>query len=180
MKSKICVPLSTPINVLFNIGIFSGCLKLSGIMPIFKKGDQQNFNIYRPISVLSNFNKLMEKLLYIRLYKFLNESKCLYNDQFGFRNHHSTNQALISITEKIRTALDHGKYACCVFLDFQKEFDTVNHNILLSKLETYRIGGMSLKLFQNFLMNRTKFVEINKKTSNVLIMESHKDQLLVM
>ena len=98
----------------------------------------------------------------------MNQNKCLFNNQFGFRNHHSTNHALISITEKIRNALDDGKYGCGVFLDFQKAFDTVNHKILLSKLEHYGIRGMPLKLFQNYLINRTQFVEINKKSSDVL------------
>ena len=109
-------------------------------MPIFKKGDQQDCNNYRPISVLSNFSKLIEKLQYNR---------------FGFRNHHSPNQASISITETIRNALNDGKYLCGVFLDFQKAFDTVNHEILFSQLEHYGIRGMPLKLFQNYLMNRT-------------------------
>ena len=137
-------------------------------MPIFKKSDQQDCNNYRLISIFSNISKLIQKLLYNRFYKFLNRSKCLYNNQFGFRNRHSTNHALISITEKIRNALDDGKYVCGVFLDFQKAFDTVNHKILLSKLEHYGIRGMPLKLFQNYLMNRTQFVEINKKSSDVL------------
>ena len=87
-------------------------------MPIFKKGDQQDCNNYRPISVLFIISKLIEKLLYNRLYKFLNQNKYLYNNQFGFRNHHSTNHALISKAEKIRNALDDGKYACGIFLDF--------------------------------------------------------------
>ena len=72
------------------------------------------------------------------------------------------------MTEKIRNALDDDKYACGVFLDFQKEFDTANHKILLSKLEHYRIRGMPLKLFQNYLMNQTQFAEMNKNSSNVL------------
>ena len=119
-----------------------------------------------PISLLSNINKLIEKLLYKRLYKFLNQNKCIFNYQFGFRNHHSTNQRLISITEKIRKALDEGKFACGVFLDFQKAFDTVK--ILISKLKHYRIRGLPLHLFQNYLEKRNQFVEINKKSSNVL------------
>ena len=145
MKSEISVPLSTLTNLSFNTGIFPSSLKLALVMPIIKKGDQQDCNNYRPISVLSNISKLIEKLLYNRLYKFLNQNKCLYNNQFGFRNHQSTNHALVSITEKIRNALDDGKYACGVFLDFQKEFDTVNHKILLSKLENCGIKGTLLK-----------------------------------
>ena len=148
MKSEISVLLSTLTNLSFNTGIFPSSLKLARVMSIFKKGDQQDCNNYRPISVLSNISKLIEKLLYNRLYKFLNQNKCLYNNQFGFRNHHSINHALISITEKIKNALDDGKYACGVFLDFQKAFDTVNHKILLSKLEHYGIRGMPLRLFQ--------------------------------
>ena len=89
----------------------------------------------------------------------MNQKKCLYKCQFGFRNHHSTNHALISITEKIQKALDDGKFACGVFLDFQKAFDKVNHKILLSRLEHYRIRGIALNLFQNYLKNQIQFVD---------------------
>ena len=95
---------------------------------------------------------------YIIDFKLLNQNKC----------HHSTNHALIRITEKIRHALEDGKYACSIFLDFQKAFGTVNYKILLSKLEHYGIRGMPLKFFQSYLMNETQFVEINKKISNLL------------
>ena len=91
----------------------------------------------------------------------MNQNKCNFNYQFGFRNHHSTNHALISITEKIRKALGEGKFASGLFLDFQKAFDTVNHKILISKLEHYGIRGLPLHLFQNYLEKRTQFVEIN-------------------
>ena len=168
IKKEISEPLSTIINLSFDTGDFPNCLKLAKVIPVYKKGDQQECNNYRPISLLSNISKLIEKLLYNRLYKFLNQNKYLFNYQFGLRNHHSTNHTLISITEKIRKALDEGKFVCGVFLGFQKAFDTVNHKIRISKLEHYGIRGLPLHLFQNYLENQTRFVNINKKSSNVL------------
>ena len=94
---------------------------------------------YRPISLLSNLNKILEKFLFSRLYKFLDDFECIYSLQFGFRAKHSTNHALIDITENIRYALDNKKVACGIFVDLQKAFDTVNHNILLDKLYHYGI-----------------------------------------
>ena len=124
------------------------------IIPTFKKNDPLLCYNYRPISLLSNIGKLIEKLIYKRLYAFLEENKCLYSNQFGFRNQHSTNHALINITEKIRNGLDNSEYVCGVFLDFQKAFDTVNHKILLSKLQYYGIRGVTLNLLQTYLANR--------------------------
>ena len=168
IKSEISVPLSTLTNLSFKTEIFRSSLKLASVTPIFKKDDQHDCNNYRTTSISSNISKLIEKRLYNRLYKLLDQKECPYNNQLGFRNHHSTNHTLITITEKIRNALDDGKYTCGLFLDFQKAFDTVNHKIILSKLEHYGIRGIPLELFQNYLMNRTQFVEINKKSSDVL------------
>ena len=102
MKSEISVPLSTLINLSFNTGIFPGSLSYARVMPIFKKYDQQYCNHYRLISFLSNISKLIEKLLRKRLWKFLNQNECFYNNQFGFQNNHSTNHALISITKNVK------------------------------------------------------------------------------
>ena len=82
--------------------------------------------------------------MYSRLYDFLNKYNCIYKKQFGFQNSHSTNHALITITVTIREALDRNEYSCGVFLDFQKAFDTVNHKILISKLNHYGVRGLSL------------------------------------
>ena len=79
--------------------------------------------------------------MFNRVYKFLDEQKCFYNLQFGFRKKQSTNHALIEITENIRKALDNSKYVCGIFIDLQKAFDTVNHLILISKLNHYGIRG---------------------------------------
>ena len=118
---------------------------------MFKKGDQQDYNNYRPILLLSNISQIIEKLVHRQLYGFLEFNNHLYTNQFGFRNLHSTNHALITITEKIRKAIDNGEITCGVFLDLQKAFDTVDHEILLSKPEHYGICGVPVKWFKTFL-----------------------------
>ena len=104
--------------------------------------------------------------MYTRLYKFLDKFKCLYKKQFGFRNFHSTNHALVSITEEIKQSLDKGEFACGFFLYFQKTFDTVNHNILIAKLNHYEIRGITLDWFQSYLTNRKQQTSISNTLSN--------------
>ena len=95
-------------------------------MPLHKKGSTFNMNNYQPISLLSVFSKIYEKIMYVRLYQFLEKSQLFYSLQFGFRAKHSTNHALISITETIKESIDNNKLGCGVFLDLRKAFDTVN------------------------------------------------------
>ena len=150
-KKQLSVPLTYVINLAFETGIFPEILKTAKVIPIFKKGNQQDCNNYRQISLQSNIDKIIEKPIQKRLFNFLNYNNCPHNCQFGFRNHHSTDHGLISITEKIQKAIDDGKLTCGVFLDFQKAFDTVNHDVLLDKLEHYGITGIPLKLFKLLL-----------------------------
>ena len=103
------------------------------------------------MSLLSNISKIFEKIIHARLSVFLSTNNILYEKQFGFRNQHSTNHALIEITEKIKQGCDSGKFVCGVFLDFQKAFDTINHDILLKKLEHYGICDKSNKWLRSFL-----------------------------
>ena len=118
--------------------------------------------------MLSNIGKLIEKLLHKRLCFFLDQSKCLFDSQFGFRPYHSTNHALITTTEHIRSALDKNNFTCKVFLDFQKVFDTVNHGILLSKLSYYGVRGIAHDLFKSYLTNRKQHTIINGVSSSAL------------
>ena len=101
------------------------------------------------------FSKIFDKLMYQRLYKFLELFEILYPLQFGFRENHSITQALLSLTESIKSSTDNGKFGCGIFLDLQKAFDTVNHEILLQKLEHYGIRGNVLCSFQSYLIKST-------------------------
>ena len=148
-------------NLSFSSGIHPERLRISKTIPIFKKGSRLNACNYRPISLLSNLNKILEKLMFTRVYKFIEKYNCIYDLQFGFRNKHSTNHALINITETIRNALDNDKYACGIFVDLQKAFDTVNHDILIEKLQYYGIRGKTNDWFKSYLTNRKQFVSIN-------------------
>ena len=156
------------INLSFSTGLFPKILKQAKIIPIFKKGDQQDCNNYRPISLLSNISKIIEKLVHRQLYGLLEFNNFLYTNQFGFRNPHSTNHALITITEKIKKAIDDGKITCGVFLDLLKAFDTVDHEILLSILEHYGICGVPLKWFKTFLTQRHQYGSIKNSISETL------------
>ena len=143
----------------FTTGMFPDILKSSEIIPIHKKGDTTTCNNYRSISLLSNLSKIFEKLMHTRIYNFLNKFNCIYELQFGFRNKHSTNHALIQITEKIRKAVDDNNFACGVFVDLQKAFDTVNHQILLDKLKYYGIRGTPLSWFATFFTKQNTICE---------------------
>ena len=99
-------------------------------------------------------------MVHSRLFDFFEDSQALYFLQFGFRKKHSTIHALIEITESVRRALDNGMVACGVFLDLQKAFDTVNHDILLAKLDHYGVRGTSLNWFRSYLSGRKQFVSI--------------------
>ena len=160
--------ISKLINLSFETGKFPSSMKLAKIIPVHKKGSQVNLDNYRPISLLSNINKIFEKLMYDRVYKFLMTHNRFFEKQFGFRDKHSTSHALTSLTEQIRQALDNNKLVCGVFIDLKKAFDTVNHDILLNKLNYYGIRGKSNEWFKSYLTDRKQFVSINGFQSEIL------------
>ena len=121
--------LSKIINLTFEVSIFPDILKIAKIVPIHKKGSKLDHVNYRPISLLSVFSKIFEKVLYKRMYSFLTMNKLIYEKQFGFRSNYSTNHALISLTENLKKYLDSSHFVAGVFVDLEKAFDTVNHKI---------------------------------------------------
>ena len=130
------------------------------MIPIFKEADPLECKKYQPISLTSNINKILEKLVHKRLCNFLDQNEILYNNKYGFRNNHSAIHALIDMTEKIRNALDNKNYACGVFIDLEKAFDTVNQTILLDKLKYYGVRGITNNWFKSFLEHRYQYTNI--------------------
>ena len=129
--------------------------------------DRSKLSNYRPISLLSIFSKIFEKLMYQRFYNFLERRESLFNLQFGFRSGHSTDHALVNLTENIRSSLDNNSFGCGIFIDFKKAFDTVSHDILLGKLEHYGIRGSSQTWFKSYLHDRKQFVSVNGHSSSI-------------
>ena len=157
----ICDTLCKIFNMCITSGKHPDKLKLAHALPIYKKGSRLLVSNYRPISLLSNLNKILEKIMHKRVYAFLEKYEILYELQFGFRAGYSTTHALIHMTEAIRSALDSGSVTCGIFVDFQKAFDTVNHDILLKKLDHYGFRGVINNWFRSYLTDRKQKVVIN-------------------
>ena len=140
----IILPLAHIIKMSTVTGVYTDLLKIVKVIPIHKGGSSQDINNYRPIS-LSIFDRIMEKMIHKKLYNFLAEHNIVYHNQHGFSKNNSTIHALMQITERIKTSIDSGKFGCGIFIDLRKAFDTVNHDILLTKLEHYGIRDSMLK-----------------------------------
>ena len=154
-------------NKCISEGIFPDFLKSAEVIPIFKNGNKFLLNNYRPISILSAFAKIFERHIHNELTKFIKKNKILHKFQYGFRNNSSTEMAITQITEDITNNLQSGQITCTIFLDLKKAFDTVDHQILLSKLHNYGIRGLPAKLINNYLTNRTQQTIIGNSKSNI-------------
>ena len=166
---EIATPLAHIINQLFNTGIVPGNLKTAKIIPIFISGDNTDLNNYRPISILPAISKVLEKLACNRLVGFLEENDILYKHQYRFRSKHSTIHPVLQLIKDIADANDKNTKdaTLAVFIDLSKAFDTINHDILLHKLQFYGIRGICNSWFANYLSNRKQFTEIgNSKSSH--------------
>jgi hypothetical protein len=170
--NNIISPLTYLCNTSMEQGVFPNEMKLAKVIPLYKGGAMAEFNNYRPVSVLPTLSKVFEKVMYTRISEFLNETKSLFEYQFGFRKSYSSYMPMMILTDKLYKYLDEGKSAIGVFLDFSKAFDTVNHSILIEKLFHYGIRGNALEWLKSYLCNRSQFVVYNGYQSSVKIIDT--------
>ena len=171
-SSKIISPyLAMYFNNCMQTGVFPDELKVGRISPIYKKDNEELFENYRPISTLPIFGKILEKLIYRRLYSFLITKGIITENQFGFRKGHSTSHALNYSVNHIESLLKEKKHVLGIFLDLSKAFDTISHTKLLHKLNRYGIRGNALDLIKSYLSNRTQYVSVLDENSDCLPVE---------
>ena len=152
---KIIFPITSIINLSVTSGIVPDQLKIARVIPLFKSGEQDIFTNYRPVSVLPAFSKILERVMYNRLLRFLNVFKILSDNQYGFR------KPLACLYDKISSAIENKEFTVGVFIDLSKAFDTVDHHNLISKLEHYGVRGTALRWFESYLSGRQQYVEFN-------------------
>ena len=163
--------LANIINRSLSSGIFPDSLKVARVVPLHKSDDPSNLNNYRPISILSIFSKIFERVVHIQLTSFLIRFKLLNPAQFGFRKGFSTSHATTETIQFIYENIDCDNITIAFFLDFSKAFDCVRHDILLDKLSLHGIRGIALDWFRSYLQNRLQFVSVNDTTSGNRVVE---------
>ena len=148
------------INTSIDEGCFPDCLKTAKIIPVFKKGDRSNLNNYRPIALLPVLSKVFEKVINNQLNSVI-EDKFIDDNQFGFRNAHSTEDAVLKFVDKVQKDLSLKLHVVTVFVDVSKAFDSCDHSILIKKIKRTGLNDNGIKLFESYLLDRKQFVEVD-------------------
>ena len=161
----IAQPLSHVINLSLSHGIVPNQMKIAKVLPIFKGKENNIFKNYRPISLLPSFSKILEKVVYKRLYSYFQHHELFYKAQYGFRKNFSTELALLDFKNKIIQQIHKKKQNLGIFLDLSKAFDTLQHDILLNKIKHYGIRGIPYNWFKSYLSDRRQYVNFQNYNS---------------
>lgn len=166
INDTIAPTLTVLYNKCMTEGVFPDDLKIGKITPIYKKGNPENLQNYRPISTLPIFGKIFEKIIHSRLYSFFLSKNVITENQFGFRKHHSTHHALHYSVNIINEARKQKKHVIGIFLDLSKAFDTIDHDIMRHKLYNYGVRGTPHNLLSSYLADRKQYTSMFNTTSN--------------
>ena len=164
--NQIADPLAHLFNRSFITGIVPNKFKIAKVSPVLKGGDPTNIDNYRPISLLSIFSKIHEKIVANVLKSHLYDNEIIHQNQFGFQEKNSTFHPMIHLLDTIGEAMNRKKYSLAIFCDLSKAFDMVPIDSLLIKLEKIGIRGRNLKWFENYLRGRTQFVRVRNNDSS--------------
>ena len=168
---KFIKTLAMVISSSFKEGVFPQSLKLARVVPVFKNGSKTDVSNYRPISLLSSFSKIYEKLMHARIVNFMEMNKSIHELQYGFRSGRSCEHALLKAQSLLLNSLNKKQISLLLLIDFSKAFDMVDHTILLKKLYHYGIRGVALKWFASYLENREQFVTVKGIDSSKKVMK---------
>ena len=192
LKNKSCTIDTVPVKIykhinaiispvlcsLINKSVFNGTfpnsLKIARVVPLYKSGDRSSVANYRPISILSVFSKIFERVVYSQLCGYFERSGILFHEQYGFRANKSTTQSCVNQLQYLYDCLDEGNNVLSVYLDFQKAFDSVNHSILLRKLYHYGIRGFMHQYLKSYLSDRSQYVNLKSGNGAVNVDSSYR------
>ena len=163
----ICQPLTSLYNRSIETNIFPHEFGIANVSPLFKTGDHTDKDNYRPISVIPTIARIFERIIYEQLYTYLIENELINPQQSGFRSLHSTVTALLDLTNKWCYNIDRKMVNGVILLDLKKAFDTVNHSILLKKLEYFGFDCSSIAFFSSYLSNRLQQCNVNRFSSEL-------------
>ena len=169
IKQELCKPLTIIINQMIETGVYPEKFKILKITPIYKKNERTNIANYRPISLLPTLSKIFERVIHTQLYTYFDENELLSEQQYGFREKHSTELAAVKLVDYINHEMDIGNTPEAIFIDLSKAFDTLNFHILIHKLQFYGLSGNSLALMKSYVTGRMQYVLFNKTKSDLAI-----------
>ena len=171
LKEYLIEPLTHICNKSLLSGVFPNKMKTAKVLPLFKSNDEHNVSNYRPVSILPQFSKVLEKLYEKRLRAFIDKNNLLFSGQYGFRTNRSTSLALNELIDTIVTALGENKFCIGVFIDLKKAFDTVDHTLLIQKFKYYGVRGICSKFLDSYLSNRKQYVNYGSHVSEEQIIK---------